>query len=156
MRKTQIRAGLGVFLIVLVFIAAAQIPAATAATQAAGGAPPPAAVTLTAPDGIKLKATHFPAGRPGPAVLLLHACNSDRSSWKTLATSAAARGYHVLAVDYRGYGESEGERYDSAQQRQQASEKWPADLDAAFVWLTLAAAIRESAEKKIKDLEKVS
>lgn len=99
--------------------------------------PPPIPVTLKTPDGIALKATYYSPGREGPGILLLHQCNRDRTSWAALATQAAARGYHVLALDYRGYGESEGQRSENPQEQQQVvAEKWPGDVDAAFTWLT--------------------
>jgi dienelactone hydrolase len=98
--------------------------------------PAPAHVNLKAPDGTALKATYYAAGKPGPAVMLLHQCNADRTSWTSLATAAAARGYHVLALDYRGFGESGGTRADDPQvQGQVVAEKWPGDVDAAFTWL---------------------
>lgn len=116
------------------FISAAAVIATTAAAQTPAPAPVP--VTLTAPDGIALKATYYSPDRPGPGILLLHQCNRDRSAWTALATDAAARGYHVLALDYRGFGESEGERLENFQQLQPVIEqKWPGDVDAAFAWL---------------------
>ena len=94
-------------------------------------------VTLKAPDGIKLIGTYYAAAQPGPALLLLHQCNRDRTSWSKFAETAAARGYHVLTLDYRGYGESEGEQFeDFARQAPIQREKWPADVDAAFAFLT--------------------
>ena len=108
--------------------------------SSAAGQPPasaPQAVTLQGADNVALKATYYPAGRPGPGVLLFHDCNRDRSAWTALATAAAARGYHVLALDYRGFGESAGQRLENPQdQQQQIDTKWPGDLDAAFSWLT--------------------
>ena len=89
-------------------------------------------VEIIAADGVKLAATYTSPGRPGPGVLLLHMCNSDRSAWKGLAAKLAARGIHSLALDYRGYGDSGGERLEAAAQRQVRAEKWPADVDAAF------------------------
>jgi dienelactone hydrolase len=95
-------------------------------------------VTLKAPDGTALKATYFSPGRPGPGILLLHQCNRDRTSWTALATKAAERGYHLLALDYRGYGESGGQRFQDFQQQQPVvEEQWPGDIDAAFTWLTV-------------------
>lgn len=99
--------------------------------------PAPALVTLTAADGAKLKATYFTAGKPGPGIVLLHQCNRDRQSWAAFAARAAERGYHVIAMDYRGFGESEGERFTTFQERQSVvDQKWPGDVDAAFAWLT--------------------
>ena len=94
-------------------------------------------VTLAARDGVKLKATYYAAAKPGPGILLLHQCNSTRQSWTALATRAAARGYHVLAMDYRGFGESGGERPTTGPEQQAVvAQQWPGDVDAAFAWLT--------------------
>jgi dienelactone hydrolase len=93
-------------------------------------------VTLKASDGIVLKATYFSPGRPGPGIMLLHQCNRERGSWTELATQAAARGYHVIALDYRGFGESGGDRFENFQEQQPITAgKWPGDVDAAFDWL---------------------
>ena len=99
-------------------------------------------IDLKSSDGVTLKASYFPAGRPGPALLLFHACNRDRSSWNDLATAAAARGIHVLAMDFRGYGQSGGTRGDDPQQLQWiADREWPGDIDAAYAWLTSQAGV---------------
>ena len=110
-----------------------------AQSQTAAAATPSAARTidLKSPDGIALKASYFSPGRLGPGLLLLHACNRDRSSWNDLAAAAAARGFHVLALDFRGYGQSGGTRSEDPQQQQWiADREWPGDIDAAYVWLT--------------------
>jgi dienelactone hydrolase len=110
----------------------AQSPSATAPAPAAGRT-----INLKSPDGIMLKASYFSAGHPGPGVLLLHACNRDRSSWDGLATALAARGFHVLALDYRGYGQSGGTKSDDPQQQRWiADHEWAGDIDAAYAWLT--------------------
>ena len=110
---------------------------AFASPAAAQGAPAPTDVDLVASDGVKLKATYYSAGKPGPGVLLLHMCNSNRKAWAGLASQAAARGYHVLAMDYRGYGESGGTRsMMGAEQQRIVAELWPGDVDTAFKWLT--------------------
>lgn len=92
---------------------------------------------LTAPDGVKLKVTHFSAGKPGPGVLLLHQCNRDRKSWDALAIQMAQAGINVVTLDYRGFGESGGERADSRTPAQQADadRKSPADIDIAYAYL---------------------
>ncbi len=109
-----------------------------ASSVGAQDAGPATTIALKAPDGITLKATYFPAAKPGPGILLLHQCNRDRKSWTPLATKAAASGYHVLALDYRGYGESDGPPpSDNFAERQAVvQQKWPGDIDAAFNWLT--------------------
>ena len=104
-------------------------------------ATPPALrdVDITAPDGIKLKATYYAATKPGPAVLLLQMCNSKRKAWAPVAGQLSAAGISALALDYRGYGESEGERIDFRKDPQKLQQvqttKWPGDIDAAYAWL---------------------
>ena len=98
----------------------------------------PRDVSLPAADGTTLKATYYPAARPGPAVLLLHMCNTTRRSWDPLAPQLAAAGIHALSVDYRGFGESGGDRFQAmAPQAAQRviNEKWPGDLDTAYNFL---------------------
>jgi dienelactone hydrolase len=102
-------------------------------------------VDLKASDGTKLAATYFSSGRPGPGILLLHQCNRDRSSWNGLAAQLAAKGFHVLTLDYRGYGESGGKPYTELtfpEQRQIGAEKWPGDIDVAYACLRSQAGVR--------------
>ena len=98
--------------------------------------PAASTATLKAPDGTALKATYYAPGKPGPGLVLLHQCNRDRTAWAAFGQAAAARGYHVIAMDYRGYGESGGQRFEDFQQQGPViTEKWPGDVDAAFNWL---------------------
>lgn len=97
-------------------------------------------VDLTAIDGVKLKATYYPAEKPGPAILLLHMCGGSvpgRKTWDHLAPMLATAGFHVLTLDYRGYGESGDtpatKANDEAAKAQQA--KWPFDIDAGYEYL---------------------
>lgn len=101
-------------------------------------APAPRDVTLKAADGTTLKGTYYASATPGPAVLLLHMCNTTRKSWEPLGPQLAAAGIHALSVDYRGFGESGGDRADAlAPQDAQrvVTEKWPGDIDAAYEFL---------------------
>jgi dienelactone hydrolase len=105
-----------------------------AAGESVSGTP----ATIAAPDGTKLAATYYSPGRPGPGILLLHQCNKDRSSWNALAESLARSGFHVLTLDYRGYGQSEGKRHlevPDAERVRLTTEVWPGDVDAAFASL---------------------
>ena len=97
----------------------------------------PRDVDLKAPDGTMLKATYFAAPKPGPGVVLLHMCNSQRKAWAGLGEKLAAQGIHAIALDYRGYGESGGARANeqTVPERQRAAQLWPADIDAAFEFL---------------------
>lgn len=101
---------------------------------------PPAArdVDVTAADGTRLKATYYPSATPGPAVLLLHMCNTTRKSWEPLGPQLAAAGVHALAVDYRGFGDSGGDRFDTlapADAQRIVTGTWPGDVDAAYDFL---------------------
>jgi tetratricopeptide (TPR) repeat protein len=92
--------------------------------------------TLMAADGVLLKATFTPAAKPGPGIILFHQCNRDRKSWNTLMPRLVASGFHVLTFDYRGFGESGGGRYATAQDLQRAiADQWPGDVNAAFGYL---------------------
>ena len=107
-------------------------------TLATAGTPAPRIVDLTAPDGAMLKATYYVAASPGPAVLLLHMCNSDRRAWDPVGRQLSAAGIHALALDYRGYGESSGARHTELppQERQAlVTSRWAGDIDAAYAFL---------------------
>jgi dienelactone hydrolase len=108
------------------------------APAVAQGRPASRDVTVNAPDGTELKATYYGAAGRGPAVLLLHMCNTTRKSWEALGPQLATAGIHALAVDYRGFGESGGDRFDrlSPGDAQRAvTERWPGDIDAAYAFL---------------------
>ena len=94
-------------------------------------------VTITADDGFALKGTLYTPGKVGPGILLLHQCNADRQIYDHLATMLSTAGYNALTLDFRGFGGSKsGEYADFASQRQKIQEKWPADVDAAFKFLS--------------------
>lgn len=99
----------------------------------------PQIVDLTAPDGIKLKASYFSAGKSGPGVLLLHQCDHDRKIWDGLARQLAGAGINVLTVDLRGFGESGGEPHNAPGrgpiEPPEEMQKWPGDIDVAYQYL---------------------
>jgi len=108
------------------------------ATPWSAAAQAPKDVSIAAPDGATLKATYFAASAPGPAVLLLHMCNTDRRSWEPVGRQLGEAGIHALALDYRGFGESAGPRFDTLGQvdaLQLVNGKWPGDIDAALTFL---------------------
>ena len=120
--------------VLAMFLFASLLPLAA---HAQGKPPAAQVVDLKAGGGVTLKATYYPAGRPGPGILMLHACNKDRASWAQLATDAAAKGFHVLALDFRGFGESGGTRFNLGPEQQSTIDLyWPVDVDAALAWLT--------------------
>ena len=102
--------------------------------------------SISAPDGTKLAATYYSDGKPGPGVLLLHQCNKDRSSWNTLSEKLARAGFHVLTMDYRGYGESGGKRHldlPANERVKLTTDVWPGDVDAAFAYLRAQPGVQQ-------------
>jgi dienelactone hydrolase len=100
--------------------------------------PAPRVVDLTAADGTRLKGTFFSAGKAGPGVLLLHQCNQQRKGWDGLATQLTVAGISVLTLDFRGYGDSEGQAPKDLPQDEGVkvlNEKWPGDVDVAYNYL---------------------
>src|SRR5690242_3965299 len=100
--------------------------ASVSAAEPVTGSP----ATITAPDGTKLAATYYAGDEPGPGILLLHQCNKDRSSWNALAERLSRGGFHVLTMDYRGYGESGGKRHldlPDDERVKVVNEIWPGD-----------------------------
>ena len=67
-------------------------------------------IQISTHDGLALSGRYYPAGRPGPGLLLLNMCDpsEDQTQWTSLAISLTESGYHVLTFDYRGFGTSEG------------------------------------------------
>jgi len=105
-------------------------------------------VNLKASDGTKLAASYYSSSdQPGPGILLLHQCNRDRSSWNGLASDLAAKGFHVLTMDYRGYGDSGGTPYTklTLPELQEVGKKWPGDVDVAFAYLMSQPGVRKDA-----------
>jgi tetratricopeptide (TPR) repeat protein len=88
----------------------------------------PHTVDLKSVDGTLLKATFFPAAKPGPGVLLFHQSNRTRASWDDVSRQLAAAGINTLTIDERGYGESGGKK--------ETREVYhDGDLDSAFEYL---------------------
>jgi alpha-beta hydrolase superfamily lysophospholipase len=96
---------------------------------------------IHAADGIKLRATHYDPGQPGPGVLLLHRClaGASRRDWDSLARKLQDNGFHVLALDLRTYGESEGERIRFGGNLEDffayVRRVWTGDMEAALAML---------------------
>ena len=68
---------------------------------------PSGTVRITSPDGVVLVGTYLEAPKPNsPAVLLLHQWQSDRHSYDEFANRMQSRGFNVLSIDGRGFGES--------------------------------------------------
>ena len=108
--------------------------------------PAPRVVDLTASDGIKIKASYFSAGKPGPGILLLHQCDHDRKIWDGLAHQLEAAGFNVLTFDYRGYGDSGDRPHNPVGsgplEPEEEMKKWPGDIDVAFQYLKSQAEVK--------------
>lgn len=110
------------------------LAAAAALSMAAPVAAQSQDVDLTSADGTALKATYMSPGQPGPAMLLVHQCNMDRTSWAGIASQLVDAGVHVLTLDLRGFGDSGGPplREIGFQTFMQHA---PGDVDVAFDYL---------------------
>lgn len=83
-------------------------------------------VWITAADESRLHALHLPAkGAPRGVVLFLHGNAENLSSHVHAVRWLPAQGYGVLALDYRGYGRSEGRaRIGSVHEDAQSALDW--------------------------------
>jgi pimeloyl-ACP methyl ester carboxylesterase len=106
----------------------------------AGFAARPVVVTLTAADGAKIRADVYASVAPGFAlthgVVLAHGGRYTRGSWRAQAKALNARGFLVIAPDFRGRGESTGPGSD--------------DLFKAPLHLDLLAAARHLRDRGAK------
>ena len=65
-------------------------------------------VELTSDDGKKISAWWLPQGREGkPPVLVLHGLGASKAHMMDYILFAQKEGYPVMAIDFRGHGESE-------------------------------------------------
>lgn len=102
------------------------VPFPSLAQEATITLPTPEVVKLTAADGLTLVGDFYlvpEAEGERPTVLLLHMLRSNRGAWATLIPTLLENGYHVLAVDQRGHGETGG------------AIDWPLAVTDAGLWL---------------------
>lgn len=84
-------------------------------------------VWITAPDGSELHALYLPAQvTPRATLLFLHGNAENLTSHVHAVGWLPAHGYSVLALDYRGYGRSQGKASVDALHE---------DAEAALVWI---------------------
>jgi pimeloyl-ACP methyl ester carboxylesterase len=86
----------------------------------------PLPVEFKAADGVGLRGHLFGEGTTG--VILGHMYPADQSSWFAFARKLAEQGYLALTFDFRGYGESGGEKVISEIDR---------DMEGAYRFLRL-------------------
>lgn len=65
----------------------------------------PSLTTFQGAGGVELVADEW--HRDGPTVLMLHGGGQNRHSWKKTGQILADQGFHVIALDGRGHGDSE-------------------------------------------------
>lgn len=69
----------------------------------------PQRVELETQDNVSIVGDYYaPALASAKGLLLLHMMPADRTSWRQFAGKMQAAGWHVLAIDLRGHGESQG------------------------------------------------
>lgn len=62
-------------------------------------------------DGTRI---HYASAGTGPAILLLHGHPQTHIVWRKIGPQLVSAGYHVVAPDLRGYGDSEKPRSDAS------------------------------------------
>jgi dienelactone hydrolase len=69
-------------------------------------------VDIEITDEITLKGSYFNPGKEGPGLLILHQCapNASRTGWVKMAQTLSDSGFHVLTIDWPGFGDSGGEK----------------------------------------------
>ncbi len=77
-------------------------------------------------DGVKLSAWYIPASDPKGTILFLHGNKQNISLDLDALKMFHGLGYHILTLDYRGYGKSEGSPSEEGMYR---------DAQAAWDWL---------------------
>ena len=95
-------------------------------------------MALTMEDGVVLDARYYAAATPGPGLLFLNMCDPsrDQKEWENVAMELSGKGYHILTFDYRGFGQSGGERPTHLRSVDEAMpfwrENWMSDVQTAY------------------------
>lgn len=94
------------------------------------------AVGFPSEDGFRLSGAYYAGRKSAPAILLLHQCDREGATtgYERLAELLADRGFHVLALDFRGYGGSKNAEF-TGQNWQQAQTFFTRDTEAAYKFL---------------------
>lgn len=108
--------------------------------QSASQIPPPQTIKFTSAENVEIIGTSYESSQPNsPAVLLLHQWGSNRKSYEMLAKRLQAKGFGVLAIDGRGFGESVKTTEGKAVGTDRGDETvkgMKSDVDNAFQFLT--------------------
>ena len=87
-------------------------------------------IQLETDDEKKIVGTFYEGGSEG--IILLHMMDRTRNDWRDFALKLQNLNYSVIAVDFRGHGESEGSWKDFSEEDFQAMDL---DVEAAFRYL---------------------
>ncbi len=95
--------------------------------------------TLTTADGLSIEAFLLDAGEGAPGVLLLHQFQRSMDQWGDFPEALHAQGYSVVAISYRGHGNSDA--YSRALSELLTDPQGaPLDVDAGLAALLAAGA----------------
>jgi len=94
------------------------------------------AVTLTAPDGVTVYGTYYPAANARAVILLFHQAGSSKDEYTTIAPQLQRAGFAALAIDQRVGGGLYGTNQTMAGHKGKAEDYLSAlpDLEAALAW----------------------
>jgi dienelactone hydrolase len=96
-------------------------------------------VTIETPDAVKIAATYYPGEKNKPGLVLLHQLSRNRNDWRSFAFDCQEKGYHVLAIDLRGHGQStegkNGRKLDFQKFSDTDYENMVQDVSAGVQWL---------------------
>ncbi len=105
--------------------------------------------TFKTTDGVDIVADYYsPRAGGSKSTLLIHMMPADRSSWRDFAPKLQAQGYHVLALDLRGHGESVKQARDDGRKTLNYKNFSDADHQASIRDVDAAVAFLE--EKGVK------
>lgn len=97
-------------------------------------------IELKTKDGVSIVGDYYvPITASANGLLLLHMMPADRASWLTFAEKMPAAGWHVLAIDLRGHGESQGgpSGYKSFSDAEHQASRFDVEAGAEFLKSTL-------------------
>ena len=98
----------------------------------------PMEVSLLTSDGIALKANYYPSlnsDSKNKLLILLHGAYEDSTSWNGFRKTAQEAGFAVFTMDFRGHGQSDGEKtFDASMDN---------DVEAALDWLHTSLDVSE-------------
>jgi esterase/lipase len=92
----------------------------------------PQEIDIITSDETQIAGTYTPGSLPF-GVVLLHARPADKDSWTGFSRLLNEAGYHTLAIDFRGHGDSGGKQYE--EMTDEETQKSIFDVMAAVTYL---------------------